>query len=102
MARRAQSPNRGTTGGVSTPSDEFAHIAELIDDGGQISIGAIRPILCAAIANDDHQCLAMLQRHPGETLQQLLRRLDAAIATARDRGVLLDEINTQSRQSRRS
>jgi len=87
---------------VSTPSDELAHIAELIDCGGQISIGAIRPIPCAAIANDEHQCLAMLQRRPGETLHQLLRRLDAAIATARDRGVLLDEINTQTRQSRRS
>lgn len=102
MARRDQSPNRGTTGCVSTSSDELANIAELIDYGGQISIGAIRPIPCAAIANDDHTCLAMLQRHPGETLHQLLRRLDAAIATARDRGVLLDEINTQTGQSRRS
>ena len=101
MARRAQSPNRRTTGGVSTPSGELANIAELIDDGGQISIGGLHPIPCAAVANDEHQCLAMLQRRPGETLSQLLQRLDAAIATARDSGILLDEINTQTRQSRR-
>ena len=30
MARRARSPKRGTTGGVSTPSDELANIAALI------------------------------------------------------------------------
>ncbi len=97
MVRRAQSPNRGTTGGVSTPSDELGNIAELIDGGGQISIGGVHPIPCAAIANDDHECLAMLQRRPGETLHQLLQRLDAAIATARDSDTIIDEINTPAR-----
>lgn len=101
MARRARSPNRGTTGGVSTPDLELANIAELIDDGGQISIGGLHPIPCAAVANDDYACLAMLQRRPGETLRQLLQRLDAAIASARDTGVHIDEINTPARPSRR-
>jgi hypothetical protein len=73
---------------------------ELIDDGGQISIGKLYPIECAAVANDDHDCLAMLQRRPGETLRQLLQRLDAAIASARDHGIRIDEINPRSPSSR--
>jgi hypothetical protein len=73
---------------------------ELIDDGGQISIGKLYPIECAAVANDDHDCLAMLQRRPGETLRQLLQRLDAAIASARDYGIRIDEINPRSPSSR--
>lgn len=101
MARRARSTDRGTTGGLSTSSDELANIAELIDDGGQISIGQLYPIPCAAVANADHDCLAMLQRRPEETFHQLLKRLDAAVATARDSGIRIDEINPPS-PSRRS
>ena len=71
----------------------LANIAALIDDGGQITIGALHPIKCAAVANDNHDCLAMLQRKPGETLQQLIERLDAAIEQARDSGEFTDEIN---------
>jgi len=35
----------------------------------------------------------MLQRRPGETLQQLLERLDAAIDTAISSEQMIDEIN---------
>ncbi len=72
MARRARGPVRGTTGGVSTRNLELANITELIDEGGQISIGQLHPIACAAVANDDQDCFAMLKRRPGETLHQLL------------------------------
>jgi hypothetical protein len=68
-------------------------IAALIDDGGQISLGALPPIRCAAIANTDYNCLAMLQRRPAETLRQLLERLDAAIEHALETDELIDEIN---------
>jgi hypothetical protein len=77
------------------------NIAELIDNGGQISIGGIHPIPCAAVANDDHQALAMLQRRRGESLHQLLVRLDAAIAIAWNEERLIDEINTPTAKSRR-
>jgi predicted RNase H-like HicB family nuclease len=69
------------------------NIADLIDEGGQISVGGIGPIKCAAVANDEYQCYAMLQRRPGETLQQLLERLDAAIDTAITTEEMIDEIN---------
>ena len=90
-ARRAAAPSR-----VAAPGEALlANIAALIDDGGQITIGALRPIKCAAIANDDHDCLAMLQRKPQETLPQLLQRLDAAIEAAWASGTRVDEINSR-------
>ena len=55
--------------------------------GGVLACGAY------AVANDEDQCYAMLQRRPGETLQQLLERLDAAIDTAITTEEMIDEIN---------
>lgn len=78
---------------MSASGDALASIAALIDDGGQITIGRLYPIECAAIANDDHNCLAMLQRRPHESLRDLLVRLDTAIATAWNEEILIDEIN---------
>jgi hypothetical protein len=46
-----------------------------------------------AIANDDCNCLAMLRRRPGETLHQLLQRLDAAVDLAWSTDQFTDEIN---------
>jgi hypothetical protein len=39
-------------------------------------------------------------RRPGETLQQLLERLDRAVQLALDRGIFTDEINTPSNARR--
>ena len=66
------------------------NIEALIDDGGEITLGAIE---YAATAADDHNSLAMLVRREGETLNALLRRLDKAIAAVRDGGDPVDEIN---------
>jgi len=46
-----------------------------------------------AIANDDHNSLAMLQRRPGETLHQLLQRLNATVDLAWNEDQFTDEIN---------
>jgi hypothetical protein len=54
-----------------------------------------------AVANDDDVCYAMLQRRPGETLQQLLERLDAAIDLAWTSDQYTDEINTPSSATKR-
>lgn len=45
------------------------------------------------MANDDHQMLAALKRRPGETLIQLLVRLDAAVHLALEEEQFTDEIN---------
>jgi hypothetical protein len=80
-------------GGVDTGHDALRNIAELIDSGGNISLGEIPPIPCAAVATDGHNSLAMLRRRPGERLQDLLVRLDEAIGVAWTEGRFADEIN---------
>ncbi len=82
-----------TKGKPGAAAPLLENIAELIDNGGQISIGRLAPIECAVVANDEHNCLAMLQRQPGETLQELLERLDASIAAALDGEAFIDEVN---------
>ena len=72
---------------------DLPNIESLVDGEGQITIGAIHPIRCVAIANDSHNSLAMLVRREGETLAQLLIRLDAAIAKAYDEDKFTDEVN---------
>jgi len=75
------------------PDDAFENIESLIDSNGEITIGAIGPIRCAATASDEDQCLAMLVRRPGESLLELLQRRDTAIADAYDHEVFIDELN---------
>jgi len=68
------------------------NLAELITYG-EITIGVLNPIGCVATATDGHNCLAMLVRHRGETLGQLLTRLDQAIDKALTEDIYTDEIN---------
>jgi len=48
---------------------------------------------CAAIASDEHNMLAALVGRRGESLPDLLDRLDAAVAKAYDEEIYTDEIN---------
>ncbi|MBS4069017.1 MAG: hypothetical protein KGZ62_10475 [Sulfurimonas sp.] len=67
---------------------------ESLIECGEITVGVIRPLGCvAAIASDRHDALAILKRRDGETLQQLLMRLDQAVAKAGDGGEFTDEVN---------
>ncbi len=68
------------------------NIAQLIDDG-EITIGMLRPVGCVATAADEDCNYAMLVRRRGETLFQLLTRLDQAIDKALTLGIFIDEIN---------
>jgi hypothetical protein len=68
------------------------NIAKLIEDG-EITIGRLRPIGCVATAADEDCTYAMLVRRRGESLGQLLVRLDRAIFTALTTDVFTDEIN---------
>jgi len=69
------------------------NIAELMDYGG-ITVGQMHPVGCVAVANSEHDCLAMLRRREHETLDQLLVRLDRAIDKAVNEDIYTDEINT--------
>ena len=72
----------------SLPNIEF-----LIDGNGDITIGEVGPVACAAAASNEYQALAMLVRRDGETLEQLLVRLDHAIGMAEEEEIFIDEIN---------
>jgi hypothetical protein len=76
------------------------HISELIAYG-EITVGEKFPMGCIAVAHDGHNSLAMLRRRKGESLIQLLIRLDQAIAKANKEGVFTDEINSPMSSTRR-
>lgn len=89
----ARRVNKDTAGRDSTAGlRHLPNIAELIEDG-EITVGTLDPVGCVATASDGHCCLAMLVRRKGETLNQLLIRLDLAIARAHTEDIFTDEIN---------
>ena len=53
-----------------------------------------------ATAVDGSNCLAMLVRRDGETLLQLLTRLDLAVALAFTEDIFTDEVNAPVKSSR--
>jgi hypothetical protein len=69
------------------------NIEYLIDGNGDITVGGIASITCAASAVDGTQCLAMLVRRDVETLDQLLIRVDRAIEMAEENEIFIDEVN---------
>ena len=77
----------------SAAHGQWRHIDALLLEGGQVSIGRVHPIPCAAIASDEHNMLAVLQRRAREPLTDPLDRLDAAIAKALEHDEFTDEIN---------
>jgi len=83
---------KNTAGKPEAPSLRLPHIADLIAYG-EITVGRLRPIGCVATACDDDITMAMLVRRKGETLLQLLTRLDQAIAKAYEENICTDETN---------
>jgi hypothetical protein len=76
---------------------ELPYIEETIEHGG-ITIGVIPPLReCVAVAHEGRHTLAMLKRQKGESLAQLLSRLDLAIARAHTDDIFTDEINPPSK-----
>lgn len=67
-----------------------------IDDGGDISVGYLAPFKCVAAAADGRNCLAMLVRRDGETMNALIKRLDKAIGVAWTQDLFVDEVNGSS------
>lgn len=87
--RASSTPKRG----ASTPwptIEEFLHSEE-----GKISLGAINhsSLGYTAVASDEHNMLVALVRSRGETLHQLLDRLEQALGPALDEQIYVDEIN---------
>jgi hypothetical protein len=82
---------RRLSGGKSSPYPRLE--AFVLSEDGTISVGPIGPIACAAVASDEHTMYVALQRRRGETLMQLLARLEALLGPALDEDQYVDEIN---------
>jgi hypothetical protein len=71
----------------------LAYIEETIARGA-ITIGVVPPLKeCVAIAHEGRHTLAMLKRQTGESLTELLSRLNLAIARTHTEDIFTDELN---------
>ena len=73
--------------------ENLKNIVFLVNGHGTITLGRERSVRCAATAFDTDQNLARLVRREGESLMELLRRLDAAIEDANERHIFADEVS---------
>ena len=71
----------------------FKNIDALLKSNGDITVGRIGPVRCAAVAGDSDQQLAMPVRRPRESIEELLHHLDEAIGKAWDEEEYVDESN---------
>lgn len=69
------------------------NIQWLINGDGAITLGRAAGFACTATACEEDRPLAMLVRRDGETLGQLLVRLDEAIEKATEENIVTDEVN---------
>lgn len=84
---------RRMTRKTKRPDIPWPHLQAFIDNGGQLAIGEIHPVTCAAVAADEDSMYAALVRLDGESLVDLLHRLDLALDKALAEEIFTDEIN---------
>jgi hypothetical protein len=104
MERRRNSKPRTRASRIDLPSDDdvtfdyssLPHIEDFINYG-QIVVGIMQPVGCVAVAGEGKQSVAMLRRREGESLKELLGRLDLAIGRAMVDDVFTDEVNPTTR-----
>ena len=77
----------------SVTSTTLPNIEWLLAGHGAITLSEVSPVGCVAAAADNDTCYAMLARRDGETVLELLHRLDKAIASAAENNTTVDEVN---------
>lgn len=81
----------------SSPPTSFEHIQAFLDHSrGQITIGEIPPIRSAALAAEGKKVRVALVRRDGETVADLLLRLEAALASK----TVIDEVLPEIKRRR--
>jgi hypothetical protein len=91
VERRSRRSGGAKPGSVT--SALLPNIESLLADHGAITLSDISPVGCVAAAADNETCYAMLARREGETVLELLHRLDKAIAEATKNNTTIDEVN---------
>jgi ribosome assembly protein YihI (activator of Der GTPase) len=92
-AKKRQRTSPAPKRGASTPWPTIEEF--LASEEGEITLGVIHhsSLRYTAIVNDGHTMLVALVRNRGETLHQLLDRLDRALGPALEDQMYVDEIN---------
>jgi len=84
-----------------TPTATLGHIQSFLDNTrGQITIGEIPPIRRAALAAQGKKARVALVSKDGETIAQLLQRLDAALGKAMAEDTVIDEVLPEIKRRR--
>ena len=96
--RKTKRPSRVKTKTVTPVASTPWPALEAFFESGEGSIGLGRidytqALRHTAVISDDNNMLVALVRRRGETLHQLLDRLNEALGPAIDDGALIDEIN---------
>lgn len=94
---RAPSPQRRAQRSKPAASTPWPTVEDfLATEEGNITVGALNhsSLGYTAVASDDHNMLVALVRRSGETLHQLLDRLERALGPAIEDQVYVDEINS--------
>lgn len=77
---------------------QLKYIEHMLKTGyGDITLGRVEDHTCVATAADEDQQLAMLVRRKGESLAQLLVRLDKAIEGAYEHEIFINEVYDRPR-----
>jgi hypothetical protein len=82
MARHRRTGATANKGGLNPLSGSCNALQALMDDGGQVTLGAMGSIPAVAIAMTPKGMLVGLMRHKGESWPELLTRLDATVVQA--------------------
>lgn len=83
------------------PAATFGNIQSFLDSTrGQITIGEIPPIRRAALAAQGKKARVALVSQDGETIAQLLARLDAALGKAMAEDTEIDEVLPEIKRRR--
>ena len=85
----------------TTPSSTLSNIQSFLDNTrGQITIGEIPPIRRAALAAQGKKARVALVSQEGETIAQLLQRLDTALGKAMAEDTVIDEVLPEIKRRR--
>lgn len=78
--------------GLNSP---FPVLHHFITSGGTIDVGRIDILDCAAVASDALTVWVALSRRPGETLTELLTRLNDTLEQCLANGECVDELHRE-------
>lgn len=96
MARRRNvGAAAGSQSGLKfpTPSGPWGALQAMMDDGGQVTLGAISGMRAAAVATMPAGMLAGLMRRDNESWPDLLIRLNAAVMQSVVDGRVINELH---------